>query len=82
MMFVTIIVLVTIQRKCMHSVYIPACKHCLQGYTCTICLALYTAIIIEYSGTCLKQPPLGQKLLAALGRWSYYAGSTECKRVI
>ena len=28
-----------------------------------------------YSGTCLKQPPLGPKLLAALDRWSYYAGS-------
>ena len=28
------------------------------------------------------QPPLGPKLLAALDRWSYYAGSTECKRII
>ena len=35
-----------------------------------------------YSGTYLKGPPLGPKLLAALERWSYYAGSTECKRVI
>ena len=35
-----------------------------------------------YSGTCLKQPPPGPNLLAALDRWSFYAGSTECKRVI
>ena len=27
-------------------------------------------------------PPLGPKLLAAVERWSYYAGSTECERVI
>ena len=38
--------------------------------------------VSRYSGTCLKRPPLGPKLLAALDRWSYYAGSTECKRVI
>ena len=31
-----------------------------------------------YSGTCLKRPPLGPKLLAALDMWSYYTGSTEC----
>ena len=36
----------------------------------------------EYSGTCLKRQPWGPKLLAALERWSYYAGSTECKRGI
>ena len=35
-----------------------------------------------YGGTCLRRPPLGPKLLATLDRWSYYAGSTECKRVI
>ena len=33
-----------------------------------------------YGGTCLKRPPIGLNLLAALHRWSYYAGSTEFKR--
>ena len=39
-----------------------------------------TCTIVYYNGTCLKRPPLGPKLLTALDRWSYYAGSTECKR--
>ena len=39
-----------------------------------------TCTIVYYSGTCLKRPPLGPKLLTALDRWSYYAVSTECKR--
>ena len=37
-----------------------------------------------YSGTCLKRPPLGPKLLAVLKIEVVfnYAGSTECKRII
>ena len=36
-------------------------------------------IFFMYSGTCLKRPSLGPKLLGTLDRWSYYAGSSEYK---
>ena len=32
------------------------------------------AMVQQYSGTCLKRPPLGPKLVAS-DRWSYYAGT-------
>ena len=59
-------------------------KHALSIYlTCILGLTHRHINGVSYSGTCLKRPPMGPKLLlTALDRWSCYAGSTECKRVI
>ena len=39
-------------------------------------------IAVQWNLELSKATTFGQKLLAALDRWSHYEGSTECKRVI